>query len=124
MDPRPPWPTLFPYTTLFRSLKKTGGECGPKFAAAAKEYAALAEAQPAPTAKVDLLRRAAEKYRQAGDADAALAAVEQAVKIPEVSDDAAGPVWIEYAEALLGAKRWDDALRAFRETMARGGSTG
>src|SRR5690348_18053009 len=79
MDPRPPWPTLFPYTTLFRSLKKTGGECGPKFAAAAKEYAALAEAQPAATAKVDLLRRAAAMYRQAGDADAALAAVEQAV---------------------------------------------
>src|SRR5207248_8509451 len=39
-------------------------------------------------------------------------------------DDVSGPVWIEYAEALLGAKRWDDALRAFKETMARGGSTG
>jgi tetratricopeptide (TPR) repeat protein len=105
------------------SLKKSGGDFTPKAAAAAEEYKAVAGLQPAATAKADILRRCAGFYRMAGDPAAALAVLEEASKLPQLPDAAAGQVWADYAEALLAAGRSpEEAIRALNEAMARGGA--
>ena len=104
------------------ALQKAGGQPKPKFAAAADEYVALADAQPAVSAKADLLRRAAGFHRQAGNATAAVEALERTVKLPSLPDDVAGPAWVEYAEALLAAGRPDDVTKALNNAMATASS--
>jgi tetratricopeptide (TPR) repeat protein len=104
------------------ALQKSGGPAPPKFAAAAEEYAALAEAQPAATAKADLLRRAAALHRQAGNPSAALAALEALVTLDKLPDEAAAPAWAEYADALVATGRpAAEVVRAFNQAMASGG---
>ena len=104
------------------ALAKAGGQAKPKFAAAAAEYAELADAQPAATAKADFLRRAASLHRQAGGAPAAVDALDRVVKLPGLPDEAAGPAWVEYAEALLAAGRPDDVTKALNQAMATASS--
>ena len=55
----------------------------------------------APSAKADLLRRAAMMHREAGNPRGALAALAELTKLDGVPDEVAGPAWYEYAEALL-----------------------
>jgi hypothetical protein len=104
-------------------LQKVNADGGPKLAAAAAEYAALADLRTAETDQADLLRKAAGLYRQAKDGPAALAALDRVVKLPNLPDDVSGPVWADYAEGLLAANRPDDALKAFRQAMASAAPT-
>jgi tetratricopeptide (TPR) repeat protein len=100
------------------ALAKAGGQPKPKFAAAAAEYVALAEAQSAAPAKADFFRRAASLHRQAGDAPAAIETLDRVVKLPALPDDVAGPAWVEYAEALVSAGRTEDVTKALNNAMA------
>lgn len=102
--------------------QKAGADPKPKFAVAADEYAALAAAQPKPDGKAEMLRRAATLYRQAGSSTASLAAFDEMLKLPGLSDDFVGPMWVEYADGLLAANRPDDALKAFQKAMTSAGA--
>lgn len=85
------------------ALQKSGGEFKPKLTAAADEYVALVSDQPRPDGKAELLRRAATLYRQAGNPQAAVTALEAVVALPELPDAVAGPAWVEFAQALAAA---------------------
>lgn len=102
-------------------LQKVNADGGPKFAAAAAEFAALADLRAAGADKADLLRKAAGLFTQAKDAPAALAALEQVIKLPNLPDDVTGPVWGDYADGLLAAHRPDEAVAAFNRAMASAG---
>lgn len=103
------------------SLQKAGGEAGPKFNAAADDYAALANVRIVEADKADLFRKAASLYRQGGKPAAAIGVYEQAIKLPNLSDEVGGPIWIEYAETLLSANRPEEALKALQVTMLKDG---
>jgi tetratricopeptide (TPR) repeat protein len=104
--------------TVLRAAK---GEYASKFAAAAEEYAALAEMQPAASAKIDLLRRAYAMHRQADDSAAALVAIKKAVDLSDPGE-AAGPVWVDYTDALIATGRPEkEVVRAINEALASGG---
>lgn len=103
------------------SLPQGSPQAKEKFTAAAEGYVALAEVRPADTDKADLLRRAAGLYRQAGNSGSALAALEKILTLRDLTDEVAGPVWVEYADSLLAANRPDEALKAFNGAMRRGG---
>lgn len=102
------------------AVPKIGGDAAPKFAAAAAEYEALAALRSAPTDKAALGQRAAALYRKAGKAEAAITALKLAVAIPNLPDDQAGPLWVEYASALMEANQ-PDAIKAFEEAMLQVG---
>ncbi|MBX9581711.1 MAG: hypothetical protein K2X87_15520, partial [Gemmataceae bacterium] len=104
-------------------LQKVNADGGPKLAAAAAEYVALADGRTVETDQADLLRKAAGLYRQAKDGPAALAALDRVVKLPNLPDDVSGPAWADYAEGLLAANRPDDAVKAFRQAMASAAPT-
>ena len=108
------------------SLQKANGDFKPKLAAAAADYQALADLQPAAEGKVELLRRAAKLFRQAGNHPAALAALDAAVALPNLPDALAGPAWVEYADVLVACHpdRPDEVVKAFNKAMAAGGLTG
>ncbi len=103
------------------SLKKDGGAFQQKLTAAADEYLKLAEEQMRTEGKADLLRRAAKLYRQAENPAAAVVAMEQVLKLPDLNDATLGPVWLDYAEALVAAKRPEEVIPAFNRAMAAGG---
>lgn len=104
------------------ALRAAKGEYRAKFAAAAAEYAALADAQPAASAKVDLFRRAYAMHRKAEDPAAALAAVQKAADLSPDLGEAAGPVWVDYSDALLAAGRPDkEVTDAINKALASGG---
>jgi tetratricopeptide (TPR) repeat protein len=102
------------------ALEKLGSDFKPRAAEAAKEYAAFSGFQTAVSAKADTLRRAATMYKLAGDSAAALAALQEASKLPELSDEVAGAVWRDLAEALLAAKRPDEVWPTLNEAMSAG----
>src|SRR5581483_5815763 len=67
-------------------------------------------------------RRAAAMHRQADDPAATVAVVEKAINLPDLTDDAAGPLWVDYTDALIATGRPEkDVVRAINEAMARGG---
>lgn len=99
------------------ALQKANGDAAPKFSTAAKEYAELAALRTVDTDKAELYRRAAGLYRQAADPAAALAALQQILRLPKLPDEVIGPVWVDYAEGLLAEKRSEEALKAFQEAM-------
>ena len=100
------------------ALQKTAGDYKPKALAAADDKS-LAATQPAVTAKADMLRRAAGLYKLGGNANAAVVVLQQATKLPQLSDAASGPAWAELADALVAAdKPAEEVLKAFNEAMA------
>lgn len=106
------------------ALRANKGDYKPRFAAAAGEYAALADAQPAASAKIDLLRRAFAMHRQAEDHPAALAAIEKAVALAPDVGEAAGPVWVDYCDALIANGRPDKEITdAINQALAGGGAS-
>lgn len=104
------------------ALQKSGGQPKPKYAAAAAEYATLAEAQPTGSAKADTLRRAAALHRRAGDAPAAAAVLERVVGLPDLPDETAGLAWVDYAEALVATGRTEEVTKALNRAMATNSS--
>ncbi len=108
------------------SLQKSGGDATAKFAAAAEDYAALAKLRTMEADKADLFRKAASLYRQAGNTTAAIGIYDSVVKLPKLSDEVLGPLWVDYAEVLLAANRPEDASKAFQAAMntASSASTG
>ena len=105
------------------ALQKVGGDFKPKALAAAEEYQSLVAAQPAVTANADMLRRAASLYKLGGNANAAVALLQDATKLQQLPDTAIGPVWAELADALLAAdKPAAEVLKAFNEAMASAGA--
>jgi tetratricopeptide (TPR) repeat protein len=90
-----------------------------KFSAAAEEYAALAAAPQLKTdGKLDLLRRSASSYRQAGDPATAASRLEEAVALDEIPEPVVPLVWVELADALLAANRFDDVWPILNKIMA------
>jgi len=100
------------------ALQKDAGEFKPKALAAATEYEALAGSQPAPTAKADTLRRAASMYKLAGESARTVTALEAASQLPSLPDATAGTLFVELGEALIVAKRPDEAWKAFNQALA------
>jgi tetratricopeptide (TPR) repeat protein len=103
------------------ALQKAGGDPAAKFAAAADDYAALAKIRTVDTDKADLFRKAAVLYRQAGNPSAAIGIIEQILKLPKLTDETKGPIWLEMAEAYLSLNDSEKALKAFRDIIAGGG---
>jgi len=103
------------------ALAKTGGDANRKFTAAADDYAALAALRTAGTDQADLYRKAAGLYKKAGSLTAAVGVYERIVKLPKLTDEVLGPVWVEYAESLISVNKPDAALKAMQEAMAGGG---
>ncbi|VTU02023.1 hypothetical protein : [Gemmataceae bacterium] len=101
------------------ALQRDGKDFKPTARAAAAEYEALAGSQPAPTAKVDTLRRAAGMYKAAGDPARTVAVLESAAQLPALPDATVSAVLAELAEALVAGKRPGEALKALNEAMAR-----
>ena len=75
------------------ALQKAGEDFKPKALAAAAEYQSLVEAQPAATAKAEMLRRAASLYKLGGNANSAVTLLQDATKLPQLPDATIGPVW-------------------------------
>lgn len=109
------------YAAWGAALEKAGADGKARYAAAAAEYAALAAGRPDDGVKADRLRRAAGLLRKAGDTAAALAALEQAARVPALPDDVAGPVWAEYADVLLVSNQPAAAAAALNRAMATAG---
>jgi tetratricopeptide (TPR) repeat protein len=103
------------------ALAKTGGDANRKFSAAADDYAALAALRTAETDQADLYRKAAGLYKKAGSLTAAVGVFEKIVKLPKLTDDVLGPVYVEYAETLVAVNQPEAALRKMQEAMASGG---
>jgi tetratricopeptide (TPR) repeat protein len=99
-------------------LKAKSPEAQPIFKAAADEFAALAAFQPKTDGKLEMLRRSASYYRQAGDPAAAAKRLEEAVLLPEIPEPVQPALWLELADALLAANRPDDVYRIFNKVMA------
>ena len=91
----------------------------PKLAEAAADFAALAATFPSPAGKADLLQRAAQCFRAAGDDKAAAALVDRLTQTPGVSDDVVATAWVEKADALLAGSQFDDGVKALRQAMLR-----
>ncbi len=105
------------------SLKKTNeAEAKPKLRDAADEYAALAAFQPKTDGKVDMLRRAASLYRQADEPASAVVRLKEAVRLPDIPEPVAGPLYVELADAMIAAKQTDDVWKVFNEILALPGS--
>jgi len=103
------------------SLKKAGKDPNAKFTSAAEDYLALAELRTAETDRADLYRKAAGLFKNAGSIKSALGAYERIVKLPGLPNETLGPVWVEYADALVSANEPKAALQAMQEAMAGGG---
>ena len=91
----------------------------PKLAEAAADFAALAATFPGPAGKADLLERAAQCFRAAGDDKAAAALMDQLTQTPGVSDDVVAAAWVKKADALLAGSQFDDGVKALRQAMLR-----
>ncbi|MCI0704285.1 MAG: tetratricopeptide repeat protein [Planctomycetia bacterium] len=94
------------------------GDPKPKFKAAGDEFAALAAFQPKTDGKLDMLRRAASLYRQAHEPNLAVAVLEDAVALPGIPEVMVGPLFAEFADALLAAGRNKDVWKALNKAMA------
>ncbi len=106
------------------ALEKAGADGKARYAAAAAEYAAVAEALPADQPyRAEQLRLAASLQRKAGNPVAGLELLKAAAATPKLPDEVAGPVWAEYADGLLAANRPADALVAFKRALETGGPT-
>jgi len=90
-----------------------------KSAEAAADFAALAATFPGAAGKADLLKRAAQCYRAAGDERAAGALVDQLTRTPGVPDDVIASAWVEKADGLLADSQFADGVAALRQAMAR-----
>ncbi len=90
-----------------------------KLAEAAADFAALAATFPNPAGKADLLKRAAQCFRAAGDDKAAAALIDRLTQTPGVSDDVVATAWVEKADALLAGSQFDDGVKALRQAMLR-----
>ena len=110
--------TLAAWATALQ--KENNAEFKPKAVAAAAEYEALAGGQPAATAKVDMLRRAAGMYKLANDPALTVAALEKATQVKDLPDATTSQVFTELAEALIVAKRPDEAWVVFNQALAFG----
>ncbi len=91
----------------------------PKLAEAAADFAALAATFPNPAGKADLLKRAAQCFRAAGDDKAAAALIDRLTQTPGVSDDVVATAWVDKADALLAGSQFDDGVKALRQAMLR-----
>ena len=90
-----------------------------KLADAAADFAALAATFPTPAGKADLMKRAAQCHRAAGDDKAAAALIDQLTQTPGVSDDVIATAFVEKADGLLAGSQFDDGVKALRQAMAR-----
>lgn len=102
------------------ALQKSKDDFKPKAIAAAKEYSAFAAFQSVVSAKADTLRRAAAMYLLAGEPALAVTTLQEATKLPGLSDAVSGAVWVDLADALLKAKRTEEVWQAFNEAMRAG----
>jgi tetratricopeptide (TPR) repeat protein len=109
------------YVSWGNSLQKSGGDSARKFTAAADDYAALGQLRTVETDKADLFRKAAGLYKKAGNLPSAISIYEQTVKLPKLTDEVLGPVWLDYFETLLAANKPEEAMKALRETLSYGG---
>ena len=94
-----------------------------KWKLAADEYAALAASHPIPAGKIDLYRRAAACLRSAGDPQAALELLDQAVLVGGATADQTAPAFLEKGEILLMQQKFADGTDALRKAIAVGGPT-
>ncbi|MCS7022411.1 MAG: hypothetical protein NZ703_00580 [Gemmataceae bacterium] len=104
------------------ALRRQHEDVTERAVAAAREYEALASGQAPSGQQAEWLRRAALLYRQAGQLSPAVAALRQAVRLPDLPESILGTLWAELAETLIAAEQpLPDILKAFNEALASGG---
>jgi hypothetical protein len=97
----------------------TAGEtAAAHFQAAAADFSRMAAAYPTAAGKADLLRKAATSLRQAGDAAAAGALIDQITVLPGLSEEVAAAAWLEKGEALLASNQFTEATQALQKATA------
>jgi len=104
-----------------QALQKTpaaGDQPAAHFRAAADDFAQLAAAYPTAAGKADLLRKAATSLRQAGDAAAAGAMIDQLTTMPGLNEDVVAAAWLEKGEALLAGNQFAEATQALQKATA------
>lgn len=107
------------------TLQKQGGDFKSKFADAAKEFLAMAELPDLPASvRIDRFRRAVAFYKQAENRMAVRDTLAKLVKLPDLPDEVAGPVWAEYAECLLEGGMTAEAEKAFKQAVATSSMVG
>lgn len=107
------------YGSWAESLQKAkSGEAKAMLKKAADEYAALVGFQPTSIGKLEMLRRSAALSRQAEDNETAAKRLEDALKLPDISEQTLPAVWVELADALLAANRPDQVFKIFNKIMA------
>ena len=105
--------------TALKADPATAAAATEKLADAATSFAALAATFPTPAGKADLLRRAAQCHRAAGDDKAAAALIDQLTQTPGLADDVIATAFVEKADGLLAGSQFDDGVKALRQAMAR-----
>ncbi len=98
----------------------TGAEATGKLKQAAADTAALA-GDVSRADRGQLLRQAADLYRKAGDAGAAVALTDQLTAAPGVPADVAAAAWLDKGEAQLAAGQFADAVESLKKAMAGSG---
>ena len=96
-------------------------EAAVKFKAAAEDYAAVAETYPTPTGKADLMRRAADCLKRAGDLPGAVKAIDQVTTATGLPADATAAAWLDKGELLLAGHQFPEAEAALQRAIATSG---
>jgi FimV-like protein len=89
-----------------------------RFKEAADDYLHAAAGYPTPDGKADLLRRAADCLRRAGDTASAEAVIDQLTRTPGMPEDAQAAAWLEKGEILLAGGRFPEGVEALQKAMA------
>ncbi|MFO0851545.1 MAG: hypothetical protein U0871_23745 [Gemmataceae bacterium] len=109
---------LSKWATELAANPATAADAAGKLKAAAADYLALADADPNPSGKADLLRRAADCFRRGGDESAALAAVDRLTRTTGAPGEIIAAAWLDKGEALLANNQFPDAVQALQKAMA------
>lgn len=108
-------------TSLRQAKKET--EAQARSRDAAEDFLRLAAVHPTPGGRVDLFRRAAAAYRQAGDDKAASLAIDQITQVPGLPEEASAAAWLDKGELLLAAGQFVEGTNALQKAMNAPGPT-
>jgi hypothetical protein len=97
----------------------TAASASEKFQDAATDYTTLASTFPSASGKADLLKRAAQCFRLAGNEKAASGLIDQLTQTPGVPEDIVAAAWVEKGESLLAGQQFSEGVVALRQAMTK-----
>jgi tetratricopeptide (TPR) repeat protein len=101
-------------------LKEKNPDARPTFKAAADEFAALAASQPKPEGKAEVLRRAAELAKKAGDPAASADRLTEALALKALPEPLLQAILFDLADAELALGHPERVLKIYNQIMAPG----